>query len=492
MDEVVFTVPWLFAVDECKVFLKPIQGIDQCIYNRLSHWTFKVAVDGDMIGREYNFKNFQNFYIPFSCQLWKSTSDPLNITLWTKYGDGEWNSLALKTEQSLSHDVAENKQRSLFPRYNLNAKEPLLIDSFYRVHSFSSESGNGGSCYVETTSDVVVTVNGVINGDGQGFEREDDSSVYNRLKRIDALQLTLGGQQENWIPAEEESPDAVNHLPLGGGGIIHFWSSNDIVNNGLLSCNGSADERYSGGTICLSAAGKVENHGQIVCRSSGRVIFQCTQFFNDGMISPEPTVTITNGTEHDNIEMMLLPWNRNGGILEEIPLTVHRHRGHIYDTKGNECHPRNLLHKKGTDAIYSKVRMNRYLSNDQPAVGDWITFKIESPLVVIPKAVIIRNYDDARPWRAGGGLKSISLSLSVNGDEFEDFAVIQNVHRANKEEQYFNLKDTQLSNAKIWSRGYNYIKMEVLENWGRHRNEFHSFSLIGMTLKRHVDELSMK
>merc|ERR1712176_827909 len=94
---------------------------------------------------------------------------------------------------------------------------------------------------------------------------------------------------------------------------------------------------------------------------------------------------------------------------EEIPLTVYRHRGH--DDWG-DCHPRNLLDKKGTETMYQGT---------SPSFGDWITFKIESPFIVIPKAVIIRNY----PWDEG--LKSISLSLSVDGDEFEDFAVIKDI-----------------------------------------------------------------
>merc|ERR1712228_908613 len=106
---------------------------------------------------------------------------------------------------------------------------------------------------------------------------------------------------------------------------------------------------------------------------------------------------------------------------EEISLTVNRHRGHQYDWS----HPRNLLDIKDTWSQYHSI---------SPSFGDWIIFKSESPFIVIPKAVIIRNYGSGY----GNGLKSISLSLSVDGVEFEDFAVIQDIDRWTNKEQYFN------------------------------------------------------
>ena len=160
--------------------------------------------------------------------------------------------------------------------------------------------------------------------------------------------------------------------------------------------------------------------------------------------------------------------------MEEIPLTVYRHRGHYDDNA--RCHPRNLLDKKGTETRY----VDTY-----PAVGDWITFKIESPFIVIPKAVIILTSDGPLD---GDALKSISLSLSVDGDEFEDFAVIQDIHRDNEEEQYLNLKDVMLSNSRIWMKDYKYLKLTVIENWGNWKNIFYSFSLFGVLCSKSESE----
>ena len=148
--------------------------------------------------------------------------------------------------------------------------------------------------------------------------------------------------------------------------------------------------------------------------------------------------------------------------IQEIPLTVYRHRGH-YD-----YHPRNLLDQKGTRSAYRGT---------SPSLGDWITFKIESPSIFISKAVIIRNYPHDY------GLKSISLSLSVDGDEFQDFAVIKDIHNDDEEEQYFNLKDVMVRNAKIWMNDCKFIKLKVLSNWGGDYNVFHSFSVLGAMLK---------
>ena len=151
--------------------------------------------------------------------------------------------------------------------------------------------------------------------------------------------------------------------------------------------------------------------------------------------------------------------------MREIRLTVYRHRGHyVWEHGGdkNKHHPRNLLDKKGTKTYYY---------GNKPAVGDWITFKIESPFVVFPKAVIIGNALNTR------ALKSISISLSVDGDEFEDFAVIQDISMWSEEEQYFNLDKVMLSEHKMWMTEYKFLKLNVLSNWGNDQNLFYSFSV---------------
>merc|ERR1711994_974823 len=102
--------------------------------------------------------------------------------------------------------------------------------------------------------------------------------------------------------------------------------------------------------------------------------------------------------------------------MEQIPLSVHRWRGHHENE--DWYHPRNLLDGKGTQTEYVSA-------NDKPEVGDWIVFQIESECKVIPRGVMIRNV------RGKYGLRSIELSLAVDGDgdEFDEFAVIEDIRK---------------------------------------------------------------
>ena len=171
--------------------------------------------------------------------------------------------------------------------------------------------------------------------------------------------------------------------------------------------------------------------------------------------------------------MVVMPWSWDGSKLEEIPLTIHRHCGHLQKQDAYYihdmvlCHPQNLLDGNGIGTQYCGT---------EPAVDDWIIFKFGCPFIVIPKIVIIRN-DDSQ-----SGLKAISLSLSVYGDKFEDFAVIQGILNQRDKEQHFELKDSLLSYHEIWTKRYKYIKMEMRENWGDVHNAFHSFAVIGTTM----------
>ena len=201
-----------------------------------------------------------------------------------------------------------------------------------------------------------------------------------------------------WSGNKESNPSDAVH---GGGGVIALRSSNDIINHGVLSSNGSAGGRYGGGTICLCADGAVRNHGQIECAPNGRILIQCRQFVNDGLIEPEPDILIIpDGAKQREVDIAMMPWS--GCKMEEIPLSVHLQRVQYHDRYRG--HPRNLLDGKGAETQYVGA---------EPAEGDWIIFRIECPSKVIPKGIIIRNGAESE------GLKSIELSLAAGGDEGE-------------------------------------------------------------------------
>ena len=105
-------------------------------------------------------------------------------------------------------------------------------------------------------------------------------------------------------------------------------------------------------------------------------------------------------------------------------------------------------------------------------MGDWIIFKVEDSAFILPKSVLIEN-----PYR-DDCLKSIELSVSVDGAEFEPFAVIHNIPPGN--DKYQDLEDVKIGNAQLWKKGYKFVKLEVLSNRGGDWNEFFSFSLSGI------------
>ena len=183
------------------------------------------------------------------------------------------------------------------------------------------------------------------------------------------------------------------------------------------------------------------------------------------------TIRTLSDTERIYIEALLSRYPHGTAKMMEIPLTVHRHRGHLEkDTWGeyvDKYHPQNLLDKNETQTYYQS-------DWNKPAVGDWITFKfeIQSSSIVTPKAIVIRNSN----W--GDGLKSISLSLSVDGEEFEDFAVIQEIRNDTSNTQHFILDEVMLSQQKMWMNYYKFLKLVVLSNCGLKYNKFHSFSVL--------------
>ena len=348
----------------------------------------------------------------------------------------------------------------MLSRYDVKQQDALRIDRVLRVMPFDSEFAENGTIDIRCASDIIINSNGKIVADRAGFERNDVNKDYNeyvtlRLENQAKKQLLL---HFGSFVDSKQNRDRTARKEVGGG-IIVLRSSSNIVNDGVLSSNGSAGGAY-GGSICLCAERAVINRGEIVCRPKGRIIVRCLQFVNKGVMAPAPEVVITDGTKQREIEMVMMPWSRIGGKLQEIPLTIHQHRGHYTD----DTHPGNLLGEIG------------FYASEYPAVGDWITFCIECPFIVVPKALVIRNYG------GGYGIKSISLSLSINGLDFDEFAAILDIRNDTDEKQLFVLEKVSavmVSNAKMWLNDYKFIKLQVDSNWGSGQNWFYSFAVVG-------------
>ena len=303
--------------------------VPQYVLRSISHCVFAVSVDGVSVDSEYRFDEMWNFRIPIVSPSLNLDSSESVIALMIGPSDGSFDGVVLK-EMECHH---------LFPRYEVNREEPLQIDRVLKVAPFDAEFGENGTVDIRCTSDILVAPNGGITANGTGLKAEDECTVYDQyIKRRNRMQKELESKDATNLVlrfgtltdskrSESKESNALNAVQSGGG-IIALRSSSDIVNDGVLSSNGSAGGGYGGGSICLCADGAVINRGEIECGPNGRIIVRCRQFVNEGVIAPEPEVLITDGTEQREIEMVMMPWTRSGGKLQEIPLTVYQHRGH--------------------------------------------------------------------------------------------------------------------------------------------------------------------
>ena len=355
-----------------------------------------------------------------------------------------------------------------FPKYRIQQEMPIHIDSVVKIAKFSSENKEGGTMQVFSASDIIIMQQGHVDADGTGLMTEDDCICYDQYmeRRVSQQIVTNEFAQllsiDSFSNHHDDMAQEENTMEPGrGGGIVTLQTTKHLSNYGVLSSNASTSSGYQGGTIIVCAEGAVMNYGEIQCIPNGRITVRCRQFVNEGLILPAPQVLITDGTEQREIEMVVMPWCANK--METIPLSFHSHRGHF----GN-FHPQNLLDIKGTGTHYV---------GNVPGEGDWIIFEIESPFIVIPNAVLIRNDYCA------AGVKTVGLSLATAGrvgpGTFERFAVIENVSNDNVDAQMLELEDVKMSNAQIWMNGYKFIKLEVISNWGWTNNTMYGFGLFG-------------
>ena len=121
-----------------------------------------------------------------------------------------------------------------------------------------------------------------------------------------------------------------------------------------------------------------------------------------------------------------------------------QHSGH-----NGSYHPRNVL-EEGTGSDYTSAQRG--------GVGDWMIFRLQSEERVIPTMIAIRNAD----WDAG--LKAVSISGSADNEQFEDWMVIDNVHRNNKELQEFAVNPADGYSA--WIKRFRFFRLEITQNHG--------------------------
>ena len=259
-----------------------IHSVPDYVLRSISHCVFAVSVDGVSVDSEYRFDEMWNFRIPIVSPSLNLDSSESVIALMIGPSDGSFDGVVLK-EMECHH---------LFPRYEVNREEPLQIDRVLKVAPFDAEFGENGTVDIRCTSDILVAPNGGITANGTGLKAEDECTVYDQyIKRRNRMQKELESKDATNLVlrfgtltdskrSESKESNALNAVQSGGG-IIALRSSSDIVNDGVLSSNGSAGGGYDCGSICLSADGAVIKRGVIVSRPNGRIVVRCPQFVNE-------------------------------------------------------------------------------------------------------------------------------------------------------------------------------------------------------------------
>ena len=457
---------------------------DKCIYIPMSvsrvfpDCTFGISVNGTRHQMEYQFDDVAEFCIPMTAVSLDLNSYNI-LTLMVGPKDCAFSQVAL---------LKIHCNRPLY-QYEFSNQDAVQINRVLNVVPLDEE-GDNGKITIQSTSEIIVSSSCGIDASNTGLDNENDSYLYERhLENAskDAMHLTFGtkimdlndlknieymettadygtdSEEMNFSSLDSASGSFNVPLPLpleenvkGGGGIIALRSGSDILNDGVLRSNGSDECGYEGGTICLCAEDFVVNRGDIACTPSGRIIFQCRRFVNEGVITPAPKVIILGEASSSHFQILNMP------RPQEIPLSVYDHHGHH-----GPHHPRNLLVANG--------RETGYVSSAVSGTNDWFIFKIESACVCIPKAIIIRNS------ASECGVRSIELSLATDEaeDKFDAFDVIHDIQQNDRGQQFYDLKDTMLNAATLWDKNYKFIKVKLLNNFGGDKNSFYFFSVTG-------------
>ena len=127
-------------------------------------------------------------------------------------------------------------------------------------------------------------------------------------------------------------------------------------------------------------------------------------------------------------------------------------------------HPNNLLNGEES---------TKYKSSDglKDGSGDWIIFRMDAETARLPLKVRVGNAGHK------DGLRRIELSFGSDAETFHHSLIIDDIHSTWKlEEQEF---DVSPSSYLFLMHQCKFIKLKVLQNWGRKCNEFHSFTLLG-------------
>eukprot|EP01084_Bolivina_argentea_P173278 300124_1 len=359
----------------------------------------------------------------------------------------------------LSNSFEYFKIKSLIRSKNQFAGDkPLYIDTTLDVNKFDSIYGiNDGVIQILSLSDIIITETGMINANECGIDKNMSAFCQQNIESIN----------------EEKSNDNTMPLKYGtfigdvrddnnngcGGGIIELLSCGNIINNGIITSEGTNDSNYSCGTISIITKGTFINAGQI----KGNIFIKCQKFVNkNGSMSNNQNIFIDDvknpiinkilkykiqtlkKIKSSNIQFTNVFKHWNITNTKQIELAIHSYTGHSYNRN-----PQNLL-DGSTDTYYGSNRSNKR----EPR--DWIIFEMKTNRPVKPTKISIRNNESSI------GIRSISLFIGTNNNFVPLCPNIQNINNNNDFQEWFIGDKLYVSDYYLWTNNHKHIKIKIL------------------------------
>ena len=316
--------------------------------------------------------------------------------------------------------------------------DPFQINERVQLLPFDEFRRSGGKLNVHSTSSIIIGKGGGINGSSCGLRRESKYGNQCHLKYGQIIGNT-----------EEQNGSEIGNG--AGGGVIVLSAAGSIVNDGILECEPTETDVFSGGTLCIVTNNRFVNNGRISCGEDGVIHIRCRQLVNIGLIETIPTVSIIDR------------WNEKAKP-ERMEMHVVDHRGHSNQGTDDDAlyHPRCLL--EGDNTRYKSAQ------DKEPVNEDWIIFGIESNGYCI-RSIGIRN------WWSDWAVKRILIQGSRDNQEYENWIEIGEIEQMSDDLQFF--EGDMASSLYALEKKWKFYRLCFTENHGGPMNEFHEFLLLG-------------
>ena len=321
-----------------------------------------------------------------------------------------------------------------------DVEEPFCVDQQVKILPFDEVTRCGAKLSIISSSSIIIAKEGGINGAECGLRRDSryESHWFLKFGRF------IGKHDEQNVS---------KYANEAGGGIIVLFAAESVVNEGLLTCEPSDDDVFSGGTIWIVTGSSFVNNGQMSCGGDGVVHVLCRDFVNEGQIAPAPTIQMV---QQFNMKRYIEAVSAKRHEMR-MKLNVVEHRGHSVT-----AHPDGLL-RAGKHSYY----MGQIVKRDD----DWIIFRVDSKGRYITSIGILNS-------NGAAAIKKISIEGSADHLEYEHWIEIDGIENSDDAMQRFEVDIESIHYAidKPWK----FYRLCILEHYGAGYNKFYEFVFFGI------------